>query len=78
MKTYMVPKDDQFHDVKMFLINLSEEPLKIPYTLFVTMDFISLKYMPHKTLLMIAAKLEIDHSKSRNLIEDIKANIKFE
>jgi hypothetical protein len=75
---YLVPKEDQFHDVKMFLINLSEEPLKIPYALFVSMDFTSLSYMPNKTLLLIANKLEIDHSKSRNLIEDIKANIKFD
>ena len=76
MKTYIVPKEDQFHDVKMFLINLSEKPLKIPYALFVSMDFTSLKYMPHKTLILIANKLEIDNYE--NLIEKIKAQIQFE
>jgi hypothetical protein len=75
---YLVPKEDQFHDVKMFLINLSEEPLKIPYALFVSMDFISLKYMPHKTLILIANKLEIQIQPTETIIEKIKANIQFE
>jgi hypothetical protein len=73
---YLVPKEDQFHDVKMFLINLSEEPLKIPYALFVSMDFTSLSYMPYKTLVLIANKLKIQPTET--IIEKIKAQIQFE
>lgn len=76
MKPYIVPKDDQFHDVKMFLIILSERPLKIPYAIFVSMDFTSLNYIPRNVLLQIANKLEIDNYE--NLIEKIKANIQFD
>lgn len=73
---YLVPKEDQFHDTKLFLFNLSNRPLKIPYSVFISMDFVSLNYIPRNVLLQIAKKLELNPSET--LIEDIKASIQFD
>ena len=77
---YKVPKTDQHEKLNYFLFNFSAPDSRLPYTMMITMDFLSLNFFPLKNLYAVASKLEIDyqHMTQQELITEIKSRIVFE
>ena len=77
---YIVPKKDQYDDLKYFMFSFSAPDSPLPYQLIITRGFESLKCFSIKNLLTIAKRLEIDYTNmsKEDLITEIKARIQFE
>jgi hypothetical protein len=77
---YKVPKKDQYEKLNYFFFNFSAPDSRLPYTMMITMDFLSLNFFPLKNLYAVAKKLEINyqHMSQEELIREIKARIILE